>query len=73
MFHTERFPPGPALEPWVEYLWTVDWDLGDAPAVESRVISFPALHLTAESGTPGEVRLRSFCQGQRPVISSSRE
>ena len=42
VFHTERFPPGPALEPWVEYLWTVDWDLGDAPAVESRVISFPA-------------------------------
>ncbi|SDS29000.1 AraC-type DNA-binding protein [Friedmanniella luteola] len=55
-FRTARFPPGPALAPWVDYLWTVDWDLGDAAPVESRVISFPALHLTAESGTPGEVR-----------------
>ncbi|GAA1428934.1 helix-turn-helix domain-containing protein [Microlunatus lacustris] len=56
VFRTARFPPGAALAPWVEYLWTVDWDLGDAPPVESQVISFPALHLTAESGTPGEVR-----------------
>lgn len=55
-FATARFPAGPALEPWVEYLWTVDWDLGAAPPVESRVISFPALHLTAEAGTAGEVR-----------------
>ena len=56
VFSTARFPPGPRLEPWVAYLWTVDWDLGDTPPVESRVISFPALHLTAESGPAGEVR-----------------
>jgi len=56
VFRTARFAPGPALAPWVEYLWTVDWDRGDAPPVESQVISFPALHLTAESGTPGELR-----------------
>jgi AraC-like DNA-binding protein len=56
VFRTARFPAGPALEPWVEYLWTVDWHLGDAAPVETRVISFPALHLTAEAGTAGEVR-----------------
>jgi AraC-like DNA-binding protein len=56
LFRTQRFAPAPALQPWVEYLWTVDWHLGDAAPVESRVISFPALHLTAESGTPREVR-----------------
>ena len=54
-FSTERFPPGHELEPWVEYLWTVDWDHG-GPPVESKVITFPALHLTAEWGWPGEVR-----------------
>ena len=56
LFSTARFPPGAELEPWVEYLWTVDWDLGDASPVESKVISYPALHLTAEWGRPGEVR-----------------
>ena len=56
VFDTQRFPAGPALAPWVEYLWTVDWDLGDGPPVESAVISFPALHLTAEWGRPGETR-----------------
>lgn len=56
VFTTARFPAGAELAPWVEHLWTVDWDLGDAPAVESTVISFPALHLTAEWGPAGEVR-----------------
>jgi AraC-like DNA-binding protein len=56
VFDNQRFPAGPELEPWVEHLWTVDWDRGDAPPVPSSVISFPALHLTAEWGGPGEVR-----------------
>jgi AraC-like DNA-binding protein len=55
-FVTERFPPGPDLEPWVEYFWTVDWDLPPGVEVESVVIGFPSLQLTAEVGTPGEVR-----------------
>lgn len=60
VFSIARFPAGAELEPWVEYLWTVDWDLGrgdrEAPPVETTVISYPALHLTAEWGGPGEVR-----------------
>lgn len=55
-FTTERFAPGPDLQPWVEYFWTVDWELPPDAAVESVVIGFPSLHLTAEIGTPGEVR-----------------
>jgi AraC-like DNA-binding protein len=55
-FVTDRFPPGPDLEPWVEYFWTVDWDLPQGVEVESVVIGFPSLQLTAEVGTPGEVR-----------------
>jgi AraC-like DNA-binding protein len=56
VFDTQRFPAGPLLDPWVEHLWTVDWQLGDAPPVSSAVITFPALHITAEWGRPGEVR-----------------
>jgi AraC-like DNA-binding protein len=56
LFDNQRFPAGPELEPWVEHLWTVDWDRGDAPPVAVTVISFPALHLTVEWGRPGEVR-----------------
>src|SRR5919112_3570940 len=56
VFDNQRFPAGPELEPWVEHLWTVDWDRGEAAPVPSSVISFPALHLTAEWGGPGEVR-----------------
>ena len=56
VFETARFPPGPALDPWVAHVWTVDWELGDAPPFETRVISAAALHLTAEGGDPGEVR-----------------
>ncbi|HSU36975.1 MAG TPA: helix-turn-helix domain-containing protein [Propionibacteriaceae bacterium] len=55
-FVTERFPPGPDLEPWVEYFWTVDWNLPPGVEVESVVIGFPSLQLTAEVGAPGEVR-----------------
>ena len=56
VFDVRRYPPGAGLEPWFEQLWTVDWDLGEADAHESSVISFPALHLTAEWGDPGELR-----------------
>ena len=55
-FATERYAAGHDLQPWVEYFWTVDWDLPPGAAVESVVIGFPSLHLTAEVGTPGEVR-----------------
>lgn len=55
-FDNRRYPPGPQLERWVEHLWSVEWDLvGQAP-VDSRVISYPAMHLTLEWGAPGEVR-----------------
>ena len=56
VFDLRRFPAGAELDPWVEHLWTVDWDRGGAPPTESAVISFPALHLTAEGGPAGELR-----------------
>ena len=55
-FSTHRYPPGPELAPWVTHFWTVTWDRSDAEPLESTVISFPAMHLTAEWGDPGSVR-----------------
>lgn len=56
VFDTQRFAVPEHLRPWFSYLWTVDWDLREGTPVTSTVISFPALHLTAEDGVPGEVR-----------------
>jgi AraC-like DNA-binding protein len=55
VFQRQHFAPGADLEPWVESLWTVDWDVG-AETFDSAVISYPAMHLTAEWGPAGEVR-----------------
>ncbi len=38
------------LSPWIEQLWSVEWDRGSAPATTSSVISFPAMHATVEWG-----------------------
>src|SRR4051812_40167243 len=51
LFDRRLWPVGPDLEPWVDYVWSVEWDLGDAPPRTSSVISFPAVHLTVEWGS----------------------
>lgn len=56
VFTTHRYPPPPALAPWIAHFWTVTWDRGDAEPLESTVISFPAMHLTVEWGDPGAIR-----------------
>ncbi len=55
-FDNRRYPPGRDLERWIEHFWSVEWDLTDASPVDSRVISYPAMHLTAEWGAPSEIR-----------------
>ncbi|WP_375426172.1 helix-turn-helix domain-containing protein [uncultured Friedmanniella sp.] len=55
-FDTQRFAVPEQLRPWFAYLWTVDWDRRGAEPLTSTVITYPALHLTAEDGDPGEVR-----------------
>lgn len=55
-FVTQRCAPGPELDPWIEHFWTVDWDLSGEASIDSAVISFPSMHLTAEWGHPSEVR-----------------
>src|SRR5436305_1044645 len=56
VFDNRRYPAGADLERWIEHFWSVHWDLTGEPAMQSRVISYPAMHLTIEWGAPGEVR-----------------
>ncbi|HET9650184.1 MAG TPA: helix-turn-helix domain-containing protein [Microlunatus sp.] len=55
-FDNRRFAAGPDLSRWVQHFWSVEWDLTHAAPVDSRVISYPAMHLSAEWGRTGEIR-----------------
>ncbi|MFI6160199.1 DUF6597 domain-containing transcriptional factor [Micromonospora haikouensis] len=48
-----RLPPAPALLPYVEHYWLVDWDL-DAP-FEQRVLPHPAINLVFRRDPAGSV------------------
>ena len=50
-FSFGRLPAGERLEPYLEHLWWVAWDLTGQPAVPSQVLPFPSLHLTVEDGS----------------------
>ena len=47
-FQLRRYPPSPALAPFVDYYWLVRWDLDGEPAYEQAVLPHPNVHLTFE-------------------------
>lgn len=47
----DRLPCAPELGQWVEYYWTVEWDVGDEFPMVSRVVPHPVVTLSFESGT----------------------
>lgn len=49
-FALRRHQSPPDLAPFVDYLWVVEWDLGDAPAQVQRVLPYPHAHLVFERG-----------------------
>lgn len=49
-FDLRRHAPPAVLAPFVEYLWIVEWNLGDAPAQVQRVLPYPHAHLVFEAG-----------------------
>ncbi len=55
-FDLRRYEVGPALSSYVERYWSVEWDLTDAGPYRSEVIPHPCVHLSFESGMPGERR-----------------
>lgn len=40
----------PALQPWIEHYWTVQWQLPDGAAYRSSLVPVAQAHLTVESG-----------------------
>jgi AraC-like DNA-binding protein len=47
-FQLRKYPPSPALAPFVDYYWIVRWDLRGEPAYEQAVLPHPNVHLTFE-------------------------
>jgi AraC-like DNA-binding protein len=47
-FELRKYPPSPALAPFVDYYWIVRWDLRGRPAYEQAVLPHPNVHLTFE-------------------------
>ncbi len=45
-----RPPSSPLLDGWVEWYWSVRWDLPDGQRYLSEVLPHPALHLSIQSG-----------------------
>lgn len=56
LFDLVRGEVGPNLRPFAQHLWEVRWDRRGGPPRTSQTIPFPAVNLTVEAGTPGEVR-----------------
>lgn len=42
--------PSPALQPFVDYHWVVQWDLQDRPPEMQRVLPYPNAHLVFDRG-----------------------
>lgn len=47
----ERTDTAPALAPWVEYHWTLRWDLPPGVTFQSAVVPHPSCNVTVERGT----------------------
>lgn len=44
------YPPSAALQPFVDYHWVVEWDMGARPPETQRVLPFPNAHLVFDLG-----------------------
>jgi AraC-like DNA-binding protein len=47
-FRLKLFAPHPDLQPWIEYYWAVEWDLGEKTFVQT-VITNPTIDLSFEN------------------------
>lgn len=49
-FDLDKWAPSDAAARFVEYFWSVQWDLRDQDPFDSTVITFPSMHITHEWG-----------------------
>lgn len=72
-FTMARHPVSADLAPFVEYLWSVEWDRRDLPPFEQRLLPTPATHLSVQPGLarvvgPRRTAFRTTLTGQGRVI-----
>lgn len=53
MFRMERYLPAPALAPFLDHFWIVEWDLGDQPPYVQRTLPYPCVHLVFDRARSG--------------------
>jgi AraC-like DNA-binding protein len=53
MFRMERYLPPPALAPFLDHFWIVEWDLGDKPPHVQRTLPYPCVHVVFDSARSG--------------------
>jgi AraC-like DNA-binding protein len=72
-FTMARHPVSAELAPFVEYLWSVEWDRRGLPPHEQRLLPTPATHLSVQPGLtrvvgPRRTTFRTTLAGQGRVI-----
>lgn len=72
-FTMGRHPVSAELAPFVEYLWSVEWDRRGLPPHEQRLLPTPATHLSVQPGLarvvgPRRTAFRTTLAGQGRVI-----
>jgi AraC-like DNA-binding protein len=53
MFRMERYLPSPALAPFLDHFWIVEWDLGGQPPHVQRTLPYPCVHVVFDSARSG--------------------
>lgn len=53
MFRMERYLPAPALAPFLDHFWLVEWDLGTQPPHVQRTLPYPCVHVVFDSARSG--------------------
>jgi AraC-like DNA-binding protein len=53
MFRMERYLPAPALAPFLDHFWLVEWDLGAQPPFVQRTLPYPCVHLVFDRARSG--------------------
>jgi AraC-like DNA-binding protein len=72
-FTMARHPVSVELAPFVEYLWSVEWDRRGLPPHEQRLLPTPAMHLSVQPGLarvvgPRRTAWRTLLTGRGRVI-----
>jgi AraC-like DNA-binding protein len=53
MFRLERYLPAPALAPFLDHFWVVEWDLRGRPSHLQRTLPYPCVNVTFEAARSG--------------------